>query len=48
MFPYKSDIKQFIVAGTGIEPAILVYDTKLVTITINPHSVEMGGVEPPS
>ena len=31
----------FLVAGAGVEPAILAYETKLVTITINPHNVEM-------
>ena len=37
-----------LVAGVGFEPTFLDYETKLVTITINPHSVEMGGIEPPS
>ena len=27
-----------LVAGTGFEPVILAYETKLVTITINPHN----------
>ena len=35
-----------LVAGTGFEPVTLAYETKLVTITINPHNVEITGIEP--